>query len=247
MYSLFALLFKKSYWLMMLRASTWSEAWRSLKRVHKDSRARQHLRHFLWLLIIPILCFAYLCLLAGTRALYVVPFIFLIIWLRNRHRRKNSATGNGGAIDNEYGASVQGSTFRQNNAADGGALYNGDRISVTNSTFVQNKASDGGAIAQQNNGFGIDPALSITGSQILRNQATQYGGGISSAPSIVPPGLLPGPTTITTTTIRGNKAGTDGGGIEDTALRPITLTQSSVVGNHPDNCAPPQSVSGCVN
>jgi hypothetical protein len=92
MYSLFALLFKKSYWLMMLRASTWSEAWRSLKRVHKDSRARQHLRHFLWLLIIPILCFAYLCLLAGTRALYVVPFIFLIIWLRNRHRRKNSAT-----------------------------------------------------------------------------------------------------------------------------------------------------------
>jgi hypothetical protein len=160
---------------------------------------------------------------------------------------KNSATGNGGAIDNEYGASVQGSTFRQNNAADGGALYNGDRISVTNSTFVQNKASDGGAIAQQNNGFGIDPALSITGSQILRNQATQYGGGISSAPSIVPPGLLPGPTTITTTTIRGNKAGTDGGGIEDTALRPITLTQSSVVGNHPDNCAPPQSVSGCVN
>ncbi len=160
---------------------------------------------------------------------------------------KNSATGNGGAIDNEYVASVQGSTFRQNNATDGGALYNGDQISVTNSTLVRNKASDGGAIAQQNNGFGFDPALSITGSQILRNQATQYGGGISSAPSSVPPGLLPGPTTITTTTIRGNKAGTDGGGIENTALRPITLTQGSVASNHPDNCAPPQSVSGCFN
>jgi hypothetical protein len=92
MYSLFALLFKKSYWQMMLRASTWLEAWSSLRRVHKDSRARRQLRHFLWLLTIPILCFAYLCLVAGTRAFYVVPFIFLIIWLRNRHRRKNSAT-----------------------------------------------------------------------------------------------------------------------------------------------------------
>jgi hypothetical protein len=94
--------------------------------------------------------------------------------------------------------------------------------------------------------------LTVTGSNAdvsvshltFRNAA---GGGISSTPSSVPPGLLPGPTTITTTTIRGNKAGTEGGGIENTALRPITLTQSSVDNNHPDNCAPPQSVSGCVN
>ena len=91
MYSLFALLFKKSYWQTILRATTWLEAWRSLKRVHKDSRARKYLGHLLWLLIIPVLCFAYLCLVAGTRALYVVPVIFLIIWLRNRHRRKHSA------------------------------------------------------------------------------------------------------------------------------------------------------------
>jgi hypothetical protein len=90
MYSLFALLFKKSYWQMMLRASTWSDAWRSLRRVHKDSRARKHLRQFLWLLIIPVLCFAYLCVLAGTRALYFVPFVFLVIWLRNRYQRKHS-------------------------------------------------------------------------------------------------------------------------------------------------------------
>jgi len=92
MYGLFALLFKKSYWQMMLRASTWSDAWRSLRRVHKDSRARKHIRHFLWLLIIPVLCFLYLCLVAGTRAFYVVPFIFLFIWLRNRNSAKNSAT-----------------------------------------------------------------------------------------------------------------------------------------------------------
>jgi hypothetical protein len=91
MYGLFALLFKKSYWQTILRASTWLEAWRCLKRVHKDSRARKYLRHLLWLLIIPILCFAYLCLVAGTRALYVVPFIFLFIWLRNRYHRKHSA------------------------------------------------------------------------------------------------------------------------------------------------------------
>ncbi|HEX4319304.1 MAG TPA: hypothetical protein VHZ52_00270 [Acidobacteriaceae bacterium] len=91
MYSLFALLFQKSYWQMMFRGSTWSDAWRSLRRVHKDSRARKHLRHFLWLLIIPVLCIAYLCVLAGSRALYVVLVIFLFFWLRNRYRRKNAA------------------------------------------------------------------------------------------------------------------------------------------------------------
>jgi hypothetical protein len=91
MYSLFALLLKKSYWQTILRAATWLEAWRSLKRAHKDSRARKFLGHLLWLLIIPILCFAYLCLVAGTRALYVVPFIFLLIFFRNRYRGKHSA------------------------------------------------------------------------------------------------------------------------------------------------------------
>jgi hypothetical protein len=90
MYALFALLFKKSYWQMMLRGATWSDAWRSLKRVHKDRRARKHLRQVLWLAAIPVLCLAYLCVLAGSHALYFLPFVLLAIWLYKRHQRKNS-------------------------------------------------------------------------------------------------------------------------------------------------------------
>jgi predicted outer membrane repeat protein len=161
---------------------------------------------------------------------------------------KNSATGDGGAIESDWGASVEDSTFRHNNAADGGALYNGGQMSVTNSILVQNAASDGGAIEQLPSKNGLFPTtVTVTGSQILRNQATQYGGGISNAPnnSTFPP--PPGSITITTTTIRGNRAGADGGGIENTPPAAITLTQSPVDDNHPDNCAPPQSVPGCVN
>ncbi|HTZ22385.1 MAG TPA: right-handed parallel beta-helix repeat-containing protein [Streptosporangiaceae bacterium] len=161
---------------------------------------------------------------------------------------KNSATRNGGAIDNEWVADVQGSTFRQNHAADGGALYSADRMSVNSSILVQNTASDGGAIEQAPNGLSPQPTtLSITGSQILRNQAAQYGGGIINALASIPPGPPPGSVAINTTTIRGNKAGTDGGGIENTPPGAVTLTQSPVDNNDPDNCAPPQSVPGCVN
>jgi hypothetical protein len=63
--------------------------------------------------------------------------------------------------------------------------------------------------AQPNLGFNY--TLTVTGSQILRNHATQYGGGIENA-----------------------------------ALGSITLTQSPVDDNHPDNCAPQQSVLGCA-
>ena len=91
MYSLFALLFKKSYWRTLLSASTWIDVWKSLKRAHKDSRARKFLRQIAVLCLVPFLCIAYLAWAAGIGLLYFLPLVFLGIWLYNRHRTKNSA------------------------------------------------------------------------------------------------------------------------------------------------------------
>src|SRR6202034_1758760 len=91
MYSLFVLLFRKSYWLMLFRKATWYEAWLSLKRVHKDRRARKHLLLFLFQLLIPFLCAAWLAWAIGTGAFIVVPIVFLIIWWRNRLATKEVA------------------------------------------------------------------------------------------------------------------------------------------------------------
>ncbi|WP_263350765.1 hypothetical protein [Acidicapsa acidisoli] len=91
MYSLFVLLFRKSYWLMLFRKATWYEAWLSLKRVHKDRRARKHLLLFLFQLLIPFLCAAWLAWAIGTGFVLVVPIIFFILWWRNRLTTKEES------------------------------------------------------------------------------------------------------------------------------------------------------------
>ena len=92
MYSFFALLFKASYWRMVFRLDTWREAWPSLKRVHKDRRARQHLRHLMLLALAPLLCLAYLAYFAiHKRFLVVVVLAFLVIGLWRFLRKKPPA------------------------------------------------------------------------------------------------------------------------------------------------------------
>ena len=53
---------------------------------------------------------------------------------------------------------------------------------------------------------------------------------------------------MSTSSIAGNSAGTDGGGIFNHAALGATagLAGSAVAGNLPDNCAPPGAVSGCA-
>ena len=91
MYSLFALLFRKSYWLMLFRKATWYEAWLNLKRAHKDRRARKRLLQLLFQLLIPFLCAAWLAWAIGTGVFFLVPIVFLILWWRNRAAAKEAA------------------------------------------------------------------------------------------------------------------------------------------------------------
>jgi len=90
MYSLFLLLFKKSYWRMLLRKATWFEAWLNLRRAHKDKRARKHLLQFSLLLLIPAICIAYTIWLAGSGALFLIPFVIPVIWWRSRREKQDS-------------------------------------------------------------------------------------------------------------------------------------------------------------
>jgi hypothetical protein len=90
MYSLFALLFKRAYWRMLFRGGTWVDAWRSLRRAHKDKRARKHLLSFVRMLVIPIVCAAYLAWLARMGALLFLPLLAPIIWWSNRRKRNET-------------------------------------------------------------------------------------------------------------------------------------------------------------
>src|SRR5271165_984608 len=90
MYSLFALLFRKSYWLMLFRKATWYEAGLSFRRVHKDRRARKHILLLLLQLLIPFLCAAWLAAAIGTGAIFLIP-VFFLIWWRSRVRAREDS------------------------------------------------------------------------------------------------------------------------------------------------------------
>lgn len=84
MFSLFRLLFNLNYWRRLFGKATWNDVGLSLRRVHKDRRARKHLLAFSILLLAPLLCIAYLWWLIGSGAIYFVPFLIPIFWLMQR-------------------------------------------------------------------------------------------------------------------------------------------------------------------
>jgi len=77
---------------MLLRLDTWREAWLSLRRAHKDRRARKHLRQLAWLVLVPVICIAYIAWIVGQRLLMVVPILAVIFgWRAWSHRRKEAS------------------------------------------------------------------------------------------------------------------------------------------------------------
>ncbi|HVU45874.1 MAG TPA: hypothetical protein VHD85_07105 [Terracidiphilus sp.] len=73
---------------MILRKATWSEAQASLRRAHKDKRARRHLFALAVMILAPALCFIYLLWLIGSGAFIFLPFVIPVIWLIRRSHRK---------------------------------------------------------------------------------------------------------------------------------------------------------------
>ena len=71
----------------------------------------------------------------------------------------------------------------------------------------------------------------------FRQSHAEYGGGIYSDYQ----------AAVTDSLIVGNTATSGGGGIYSDDDGTVTLTNSSVMGNHPDNCEPLNSISGCTD
>ena len=160
-----------------------------------------------------------------------------------------NTAGAGGGIWTTATSTVTGSQFRRNNAANGGSLFNDDSLTLTGSQVVGNTATSGGGmyndlfgnatvtgtVFRQNHavtGGGINnqDVATISGSHLLGNSADQLGGGIYTDWVL----------DVTGSFIVGNNAASGGGIYNDDAFGPpgtVTLSDSIVAANQPDNCA----------
>jgi predicted outer membrane repeat protein len=166
----------------------------------------------------------------------------------------------GGAIYSDDTLAVTGSTFTENVAIDGldgygGGIYNEDVATLTDDVFSGNDASyGGGALYSEDStilsgvtirgnsavyGGGIynDDVVTVQHSLIAGNQATDEGGGIYNDDETV---------TVDGSRITGNAAADGGGGIYNYSAGTVTLTGTGVYANHPDNCEPLGTITGCM-
>jgi hypothetical protein len=140
-----------------------------------------------------------------------------------------SYPGLGGAIYTYGNLTLTAVAFSSNSATEGGAIWNDGILNVTNCVISGNTAAtgmfsgEGGAIFN----YGT---LTITGSILSSNKATganANGGGIAT---LYLGTANPGALTVTNTTISGNSAVTEGGGIMNGSAT-ITITNSTISGN----------------
>jgi hypothetical protein len=178
----------------------------------------------------------------------------------NNNVSTGGPTAGAGGIANGGVATITHSQVDGNSApgAPGGGIFNHATMTIDHSQVNGNSASKdglgndglGGGIAN----FDISAvnigapraSLTLTHSDVNNNSASGLGGGILEV------GVdqnfnvgFGGPLVLDHSTVTGNSA-SSGGGIFAFLGSPVTLDQSRVVENIPDNCAPPGSISGCI-
>ena len=156
----------------------------------------------------------------------------------------NHAGGRGGGVYNSRGSEVRSSLITGNRAADGGGYYNGrvGSVSFTASRVSGNHATaDGGGIYNSSpsplsDAFG---SVALSHTTIADNSAAASGGGLYNQ----------GEADLDGSQVVRNRAPGGGGGIYDDVLDQftgVTVKNSTVRGNQPDNCEPPGTISGCT-
>ncbi len=131
----------------------------------------------------------------------------------------NSTTStHGGAISNYGTLTIANSKFAGNSAPiNGGAIDSIGTVTATGTTFDTNTAGfRGGGI---NTYVGT---LTLAASTFVKNSAGLYGGGVASDGSV---------TAISSTTFSDNSSANLGGGIEMSGAGSLTLTNSTLSGN----------------
>jgi hypothetical protein len=87
-------IFRNDLTLMLLRRATWSEAWLSLKRAHKDRRARKHLLGLAVaiaiVILVPVFVLAYVGLAFATGAWVGILLLIPVLWWIRRSAKAES-------------------------------------------------------------------------------------------------------------------------------------------------------------
>ena len=89
MFARFFHLCRKSHWRQLIRRSTWYEARLSLRRIHKDRRARWHLINLGFLILLPVFFLAYLVVLLKSGAIFLLPFAIPAVWWIRRNNKRS--------------------------------------------------------------------------------------------------------------------------------------------------------------
>jgi len=89
MLSFLQLFFSKRYWRQISLGAFWRQAAFSLRRAHKDPRARKFLLRLILLLITPFLCVAYLAWLIGSGGFWLLALAIPVVWWIRRNNRRN--------------------------------------------------------------------------------------------------------------------------------------------------------------
>jgi hypothetical protein len=155
------------------------------------------------------------------------------------------------------GVAVLNSTQVDNNTAShtsGGGIVNHGTMTLVNSRVSGNTAagsgivaSGGGIISAQGEPGSPPTTLTLIGSVVAFNRAGGDGGGIANGvPLPGPMPLVGGTLKLVNSQVIGNAAGIGGGGIFNN-LGTVTLVHALIIGNHPDNCEPTGSITGCRN
>jgi len=110
------------------------------------------------------------------------------------------------------------------------AAFNGvfGTARLTDSDVSGNSAASGGGIAN------VGP-MTLTRSNVTGNNSTGDGGGIFNLTDRAPSGKPIAALTLTDRDVTDNHAGGDGGGIFNQTGNKVTLNQSTVTGNTPDD------------
>jgi hypothetical protein len=96
MFSRLRIFFNSTYWRQLFHPSTWRQASLSLRRAHKDRRARMHLLGLGLMLIFPLVCLVYLAWLLQSGAIFlIIPLLIfaipLVWWIRRNNRLNEPA------------------------------------------------------------------------------------------------------------------------------------------------------------
>ena len=172
----------------------------------------------------------------------------------------NTASGGGGIASGNGNGGGPGSFITINNSrisnnsatggemTGGGGISNGGTLQMTNTQLIGNDAGAGVG------GGLLNHATATLNNVTVSGNSAGIGGGIANlnlqgipAPGATPPVPV---LTINNSTVTGNTASVAGGGIANfsplgAALGAITLGNTLVAHNTPNNCSPAGSIAGC--